>query len=115
HVLFTELHSPRALTYRVGDSESHRRYVAKYGGNALRNVVHRMVSRTRKFVFILGALLLMLAPQGPVYTQQQPPPDALSFFKNFFVSGGYVAGGIDFGSQSGNACVVAGGRHFEAQ
>ena|SRR5688500_2290674 len=37
---------------------------------------------------------------------------ALSFFKNFFVSGNYVAAGIDLGSQSGGRGVVTAEVHF---
>ena len=47
--------------------------------------------RTSVALLCLGFALLLAQP---VQTQTPPPPDALKFFKNYFVTGSYVVGGV---------------------
>ena len=68
--------------------------------NGWRHACHRSL-RVSTF-----AAVVMLVSVEPANAQ------ALSFFKNFFVSGNYVAAGIDFGSQSGGGGVITGEVHF---
>ena len=48
--------------------------------------------RTSVALLCLGFALLSV--QQPVQTQAQTPPDALQFFKNYFVTGSHVVGGV---------------------
>ena len=51
----------------------------------------------RALTFATAAVLVSVVPANA---------QSLSFFKNFFVSGNYVAAGIDFGSQTGMGDVL---------
>ena len=62
-----------------------------------------VTDRSRALTFAAAAVLVSVAPANA---------QALSFFKNFFVSGNYVAAGIDFGSQTGMGDVVTSEIHF---
>ena len=65
-----------------------------------RHIRHRSL---RALTFAAAAVLVSVAPANA---------EALSFFKNFFVSGNYVVAGLDFGSQTGMGDVVTGDIHF---
>ena len=62
--------------------------------NERRHARHRSL---RALTFAAAVVLVTVEPSNA---------QALSFFKNFFVSGNYAAEGIDFGSQSGGGGVI---------
>src|SRR5688500_1574878 len=59
---------------------------------------------------IFAALLLLLSSQNG---QTQGNPPGLNYFKNFFVTGNYVAASVDFGSVSGGAGFIQADINFD--
>ena len=49
-----------------------------------------------------GAVVLGLVQSGPPLRAQSAPPDALSFFKNYFITGDYAIGGVGLRGQGVN-------------
>jgi hypothetical protein len=72
----------------------------------VRRVIQGFVVRGRRRTGAVAAAVCLL--WIPAEAQAQ----ALNFFKNYFVTGNYVTGGIDFGSQSGGGGVVTAEIHF---
>ncbi|HEX6975759.1 MAG TPA: DUF3344 domain-containing protein, partial [Vicinamibacterales bacterium] len=51
---------------------------------------------------LAGAVVLGLLQSAPAVKAQSPAPDALSFFKNYFITGDYAIGGVGLRNQGVN-------------